>query len=387
MRIFSEAFRIFFLAASLFGAAVMLLWLGTGVYGEGALAAAAVPASQWHAHEMIFGYGAAAIGGFFLTAVPNWTGGEPARAGFIAAVFAVWGAGRLALWPTGIVGPFAAMAIDLAFVPMLAVQVVVQLMRTPKPQNVVLLSMLAALWIGNLLIHLEWCGFMGDTAAAGLAGGLMSLVGLIGVLGGRITPAFTRNAMKRAGVPEARWPITSEGVNRVTVACSLALPWVVMLVPDILSAVVALLAGGLHVARLSRWRCLWTRGQPILWSLHLAMGFLAIGLLLWGLANLGVGTELAAVHVLGIGCIGGMTLAVMSRAVLGHTGRPLVAPGLVVWAYTAMAGAALVRWGGQTILAAQYAPTLVISGGLWVVSMMLFAGAIAPMVMAPRVDS
>ncbi|MCH2068153.1 MAG: NnrS family protein [Shimia sp.] len=385
-RLFSEGFRIFFLAAGVFGAGSGILWTLPLAAGGAGMDALSMAPSQWHAHEMIFGYGAAAIGGFFLTAVPNWTGTKGARVGYIAGVFALWLIGRTALWPLGVVSPMTAMVADLLFIPVLAWKIFSQLLKRPKPQNMVLLTMLVALWVSNLLMHLEWTDLTDDTARQGLLGGLMTLVGLIGVLGGRVTPAFTRNAMKRVAVPEVDWPHTPELLNKAAIATSLVLPWAAMSGVDVLLATVALIAGAVHLARLSGWKSLWTAGQPILWSLHIGMAFLALGLILWGLAGFGIGQEVAAIHVLGIGCVGGMTLAVMSRAALGHTGRTLIAPGPVAWAYGVMACAALIRWVGQSVLMAVYDFTLMLSGGLWVAAMVLFLIAIYPMVIAPRVD-
>ncbi len=385
-RVFSEGFRIFFLAAGIFGAVAGLIWTLSVVTGGAGMDAAPMAPSHWHAHEMIFGYGAAAIGGFFLTAVPNWTGAKGAPARFVAAVFALWLIGRIALWPLGVVPLGVAMVADLLFVPVLAAKILSQLLKRPKPQNMVLLSMLVALWVSNLLVHLEWIGVTDFSATQGLFGGLMALVGLIGVLGGRVTPAFTRNAMKRAGMPESGWPDTPDALNKASMVTSLALPWAAMSGIAWLSAGVALLAGGVQLVRLSGWKSMWTAGQPILWSLHIGMAFLALGLLLWGLAGFGIGPELAAIHVLGIGCVGGMTLAVMSRATLGHTGRALIAPTPVIWAYGLMATAALMRWAGQSFLVAVYDFTLLMTGGLWVGALALFVIAIWPMVVTPRVD-
>lgn len=386
LRVFSEGFRIFFLAAGVFGAGAGILWTLSLAAGGAGMEALPMAPSQWHAHEMIFGYGAAAIGGFFLTAVPNWTGTKGARVGYIAGVFALWLIGRIALWPLGVVPPMTAMVADLLFIPVLAWKILNQLLKRPKPQNMVLLSMLVALWVSNLLMHLEWTGLTDDTARQGMLGGLMTLVGLIGVLGGRVTPAFTRNAMKRVGVAEADWPHTPDALNKASMVTSLALPWAAMSGVDVLLAAVALIAGAVQLARLAGWKSFWTAGQPILWSLHIGMAFLALGLILWGLAGFGIGQELAAIHVLGIGCVGGMTLAVMSRAALGHTGRALIAPGPVAWAYGVMACAALMRWVGQSVLMAVYDFTLMLSGGLWVAALVLFLIAIYPMVIAPRVD-
>ncbi len=385
-RLFSEGFRIFFLAAGLFALAVGGMWTLWLMSDVPRLDQLAMSAQTWHAHEMIFGYGTAAIGGFFLTAVPNWTNTPSAKAVFIASVFGLWLVGRVAVWLSGALPAEWVMGLDLLFVPVLAAKVLAQLLKRPKPQNMVFLSMLAALWAGNLMTHLEWIGVTDNSAALGLRVGLVTLACFIAVLGGRVTPAFTKNAMKRADVPEQDWPKSIAVLDRATMVLALALPWCVASGVQALAAGVAVAVGLLQMARLAGWRTRWTVGQPILWSLHIGMGFLALGLLMWGLSGLGIGSEVAGLHVLGIGCVGAMTLAVMSRAVLGHTGRALVAPRFVVWSYGAIAASALVRLAGQTVLTSAYELSLMLTGGLWVLAFGLFLIGMAPMLVAPRVS-
>lgn len=387
-RVFSEGFRSFFLAAGLYGIFTGLVWLiWLAVHAAGGmmeLPSQAVAPHQWHAHEMIFGYASAAIGGFFLTAVPNWTGTPGARSLFIALVTGLWLAGRLAVWNSAHLPAWGVAVIDLAFVPLLASKILSQLLKRPKPQNMVFLSFLVALWVGNLLVHLDWIG-VSDTLDSGLRMGILTLCGLIAVLGGRITPAFTRNAMKRAGLDESRWPVSVPALDKATMVLALPLPWL-MAVSASLAAPVALLLGLVQVARLSRWRGIWTLSQPILWSLHVGLALLALGLVLWALAQWGLGSDVAAVHMLGIGCVGTMTLAVMSRAALGHTGRDLVAPAPVALAYGLMALAALARWAGSSLSGDWYWPAMLGTAILWVLAFVLFLVALAPVLTGPRAD-
>ena len=388
-RVFSEGFRIFFLSAGLFGVFSMLVWivwLGVHYLGGMVTEMPFAPAPhQWHAHEMIFGYTGAALGGFLLTAVPNWTGTAAARHIFVATAAGIWILGRLAIWYSAAL-PLALVAVlDLAFLPILAAKIASQLVKRPKPQNMMFLLFLTLIWIANLLVHLEWMGATDESLDTGLRTGLLGLCSMIAVLGGRVTPAFTRNAMKRAELPEAAWPVSQPIAERGGLALALALPVAVLFgLTDVALGTLAILAGLFQAGRLSGWRIRWTLDKPILLALHLSMLMLAAGLLLWGLSLLGIGSEVAALHVLGIGAVGGMTLAVMSRAVFGHTGRPLVAPSPLAIGYLLVAAAAIIRWLGSELSGDWYFPAVLISGGMWVLAFTLYIIAIWPAVTAPR---
>lgn len=384
-RLTSEGFRIFFFSAALYGlfvGVIWLLWVGAMALGT----AMELPGlghlpQQWHAHEMIFGYSLAAVGGFFLTAVPNWTNTPGARHGFVLAVAALWLVGRLALWFAGALDPVLVMVLDQLFVPVLAAKILAQLIKRPKPQNMVFLGFLSALWVANLLVHLEWVGLTG-TLDSGLRMGLLALVGMIAVLGGRVTPAFTRNAMKREALDEATWPNSPEILNKVVMILALALPWSAVWMP--LAGLVALLLAGAQAARQWNWFTPWMLRQPILWSLHLGMAFMALGLALWGAAQFGFGDELMALHLLGIGCVTGMTVAVMSRASLGHTGRALIAPRPVAIAYGLLAVSALMRGFGPGLWSAGYFQVMVLAALAWCLSFLLLIYALTPILSSPK---
>ncbi|WP_421848953.1 NnrS family protein [Oricola sp.] len=389
-RLFGDGFRLFFLAAGVFGMLSALYWEGwLGVHAFGGMVTAhafAHPPSVWHAHEMVFGYAGAALGGFFLTAVPSWTGARAARHDFIGLAATLWLAGRIAVWMSASIPAFAVAAIDLAFLPVLAAKILTQLLRRPKPQNMMFLALLTLLWLSNLAVHADWTGLGGPGAETGLRAGLLSVCAIIAVLGGRITPAFTRNAMNRAGLvsrlPESRRPFDGAGV-----ALAILVPLAVLAgFADHWAGVLALLCGAAQLARLSGWRSAWTLGKPILWSMHVAFAMLAIGYVLLGIAWLGFGSEIAALHILGIGAVGGMTLAVMSRAILGHTGRPLVAPAPIVVAYGCMALAAIARWIGSSAAIEHYFAAMLVSGAFWIAAMTIFVLAMLPAILGPKLS-
>lgn len=389
--LFSAGMRVFFLAAGIYAVLAMAVWeawlAAFALGGESPSLPFAPPPQLWHAHEMIFGYACAVLGGFFLTAVPSWTGEKSARAAALTLLAALWLAGRLAVWFSGGLDPWLVAALDLGFLPLLALKIGLQLFRRPKPQNVMFLGLIALLWTGNLLVHLDWTGVAPGLAGRGLRMGLMTVAATIAIIGGRVIPAFTRNAMLRdgreTGLPESRiW------AERAGIASAVLLPACIGLgLPVSALALVALAAGLVQALRLAGWRGAWTLGQPILWSLHLAFAMLALGYLALAAAWAGLTGETGALHVTGIGAVGGMTLAMMTRAALGHTGRPLIAARPIAWAYGLVALAAVLR-----SLGAEAAPgwadwAILISGALWLLAFTLFLAHYWPILTGPRRDA
>ncbi|MEX3007849.1 NnrS family protein [Hoeflea sp. TYP-13] len=386
--LFGEGFRIFFLAAGLFAVFSVTLWEGwLGIHATGGLVTSmpfAPPPHLWHAHEMIFGYASAALGGFFLTAVPNWTGAKASRHTFILAVSSLWLAGRLVIWWSGHIDPVLVAVIDLAFLPVLAAKIATQLIKRPKPQNMMFLALLTIIWSGNLLVHLEWTGAINNGVWPGLRLGLLGITAIIAVIGGRVTPAFTRNAMTRSGVethlPRSRRPLEIAGIGS-----AILLPLLVAFDPsDTVIGVVAIIAGVAQALRLSGWRTAWCLKQPILWSLHLGFAMLAAGYFALGLAYLGLTSEIAALHILGIGAVGGMTLAVMSRAILGHAGLPLVASRPIAVAYGLVCAAAILRASGSMAGLDWYNVATLSSGALWIAAFATFVAVFFPILVTPK---
>jgi uncharacterized protein involved in response to NO len=388
--VFSQGMRIFFLAAGAYAVLAIAVWTGWlagfAFRGEADPLPFAPPPNLWHAHEMVFGYACAVLGGFFLTAVPSWTGEKSVRGAFLGLLAALWLAGRLAVWLSGGLDPILVAAADLAFLPVLAGKIALQLIRRPKPQNLMLVGLIALLWSGNLTMHLDWTGAWPGAAGTGLRVGLLTVCAMISVIGGRVIPAFTRNAMLRVGrehgLPRSRGPAEMAGI-----ATAILLPVTVALgLPAPATAVAALAAGAAQAVRLASWRGGWTRGQPILWSLHLAFAMLASGYLALAAALAGWLSEIGALHLLGIGAIGGMTMAMMTRAALGHTNRPLVAARPVALAYGLIAGAAALRFLGAEASPGWNGWSVLLSGGMWVLAFSIFVAVYSPILTSPRCE-
>jgi len=381
-RLVGEGWRVFFLAAGVQAVAAVAAWLAW-LAGVGEPFRAAMPPMLWHGHEMVFGLPAAAFAGFFLTAVPNWTGAKAARHGFIAGAATLWLAGRIAIWLSGALPAGLVAVLDLGFLPLLGAKVATQLVRRPKPQNLMFLGLLALVWAGNLMMHLEWLG-LAATADRGLRLGLLGTAAVIAVLGGRVTPAFTRNALVRVGridrLPMSRPRLDASGIA-MAFAAALAL---LAAAPQPLAGALALAAGLLQAARLAGWRTGQVLGDPLVWALHLGWGMLALGYGLIGLAWLGIGSEVGALHVMGIGAVGGMILAVASRATLGHSGRALAAPGAVALAYGLLPLAAALRYAAATLAAGWYLAATLGAGALWCLACPLYLVVLWPAFWGPR---
>ncbi|WP_417711234.1 NnrS family protein [Roseibium aggregatum] len=386
--VLTAGFRFFFLSAGIFSVFAMLAWtVWLGVHAAGGTFVS-TPMSMaphlWHAHEMVFGYTAAVIAGFFVTAVPNWTGTKETGSLFVIASGTVWLAGRFAIWFSNSIDPVIVAAVDLAFVPVLSTAVLGRLARKSQARNMVFLALLTALLTGNLMMHLEWIGWTDDTAQAGVRMGIFTSTAMIAIIGGRVVPAFTRNALLRAGhrgsLPVSRVWLDRAGILLVLLAALAFLPFV----PEVLRGGLCLAAGLVTLLRLAGWQGWAALGEPILWILHAAYLLLGAGYLVYGVTLLtGEYSETAALHLLAAGAIGSMTLAMMTRASLGHAGLPLKVSRPIVIAYVLLIAAALVRSFGLTALG--YFETMLLSGSLWILAFGIYVWVYFPILTTPRI--
>jgi len=384
----TAGFRFFFFSAALCSLLTMAAWM-TWVLIHATSGAVLEPTIDmaphfWHGHEMIFGYAVAVIAGFFLTAVPSWTGEREARWVFVAIVAGIWFAGRAGVWFSAWTDPWAVAAVDLAFLPFLSFRIARNLVRRPKPQNVALLAILALIFCGNLLVHLEWTGVTDDTAERGLWLALFAICSLIAVIGGRVTPAFTRNVLLRRG-NDQKLPVSRRLFDRAGVACAVLIgPAFAVDTPEWLLGMLAAVAALANAARLLGWRSRASLSEPILWALHLGFFLLVLGYALLALAWLaGWPGPIAAMHGLAIGAVGTMTLAIMTRAALGHSGRALKVRPAIAFAYLLIPAAMAVRVVGPSILPGLYNETILLSGALWLGAFAIYLAVYWPVLTGP----
>ncbi|OOY29489.1 short-chain dehydrogenase [Thioclava sp. L04-15] len=395
-RLFGEGFRVFFLAAGIWALVSILVWgLYLGIHAAGGMLwdlPFTMAPHLWHGHEMIFGYGTAAMAGFFLTAVPNWTGAQAARHAFIASAAALWLAGRAAVWYSAALPDWLVAAICLGFLPILGAKLAMQLVKRPKPQNMMFLGLITLLWLGEWRVQLDWMGLPWGDAEAGLRGGLYALVAMIAVLGGRVTPAFTRNAIIRESLEahghepaETALPEKRAHLEKLAIIAAIATAIGALAgLPDFIEGTVMLVFGLAQMTRMIGWKSGFAMTRPILAALHLAMALTGLGALLGGLALLGFGSEIGALHVTAIGGVGGMTLAMMSRATLGHTGRPLIAPYGIALSYALLPLAAALRWVASAFPAEFYFTGVLGSALVWTFAFALYLAALWPAFWLPR---
>ncbi len=386
---FSYGFRPFFLFAGAYAVIAVGGWIYVlhGIYeggGAGPFPHGAIAPHLWHAHEMIFGYAGAAIAGFFLTAVPSWTGREPVRGPLLGGLALAWLAGRAAMWSAAALPAGTVAVFDLLFAPFLGVLVIRALAGGWSRRNAIFLPVFAGLIVANVLFHLDAMGIAPGQASRGLLLGLDCVLFLIVVIGGRVVPAFTTNALRRRG--ETALPVSRPPVEIAALASVAALLVADLVQPDgLVTGAIAALAALVHAVRLAGWRGHRTLADPIVWVLHLGYAWLVAGLALKALAILGGGLPVtAAGHALTIGAVGTMTLAVMTRAALGHTGRTLRAPAPIVLAYLLVSASALARVAGPAFWPETH-EWIGASAILWLVAFALFTAVFAPILTRARV--
>lgn len=376
--LFSFGFRPFFLFGGAWACLSMLLWIAS-LSGVLALPTRFDPVS-WHAHEFLFGYLGSVLAGFLLTAVPNWTGRLPIVGWPLAALFALWAVGRVAVMVSGVLPPGIAATLDLGFPIVLGAMILREIVAGKNWRNLIVLGLLAAFTLANAIFHLENARGAYAAQGYGLRLGLATAIMMIGVIGGRIIPSFTRNWLARTDNP-ARPAPPMQKFDKVALLISAAalLLWVIR--PDAMVTGVALLVmGTLHAVRLARWSGQHTIGEPLVWVLHVAYAFVPLGALaLGGALVVGQIGAPVAQHLWMAGAIGLMTLAVMTRATLGHTGRDLTATPATVAIYLAHIGAVLAR-----LLIPALPWMTQVSGLLWFAAFAGFVLVYGPLLIRPR---
>ena len=372
-------FRPFFLLAGIHAVLAIPVWLFL-LQGVASFVSP-IPPLAWHAHQMLFGFISAAVAGFLLTAVPSWTASRGYAGAPLLGLTLIWIAGRLVTtFPLGFTALTVAF-VDLAFIPVLVLTILPSLIRSGNKRNLVFIGMLAALFAANLHFHLA-----GATKVDPLQLGVNVILLMVAMVGGRILPAFTSSGLKQRGIDIRirRYP----PLDIAALMAILAVLIVDIFFPGtIFAAIAATVAAALLALRLARWQGHRTLHEPIIWVLHVAYAWLPIGLALKAAWLFGAPIpDTSWLHALTTGAFSTMILAVMSRAALGHTGRELVAPGLIVIAYYAIGVATLMRVFGPMLLADAWRFWMIGSGSLWSLAFFLFVLVYTPILCSPRVD-
>ncbi|WP_027525200.1 NnrS family protein [Bradyrhizobium sp. Ec3.3] len=334
----AHSFRPFFLLAAIQAAVSILVWLPL-FYGELSLSSAFAP-RDWHVHEMLYGFLPAVITGFLFTAIPNWTGRLPIQGTPLAALVIVWLAGRIAVTCSAGLGWAVALAVDAAFLALVVAAALREIAAGKNWRNLPVVLLVALLLAGNVAFHLE--AHIAGAADYSIRIGISVVVLLLQLIGGRIIPSFTRNWLVkmnpgRLPVPFGRFDGGVIALSALALVCWIASPL------SALTGVAMALAGVLHIVRLARWAGDRTTGERLLLVLHIGYAFVPLGFLLHAAAAFGALPPSAGIHAWMAGAAGTMTLAVMTRATLGHTGQALTASVATQAIYAAIVVAALAR--------------------------------------------
>lgn len=376
--LFSLGFRPFFAAAAVSAVLLIISWLA--IWTGGIWASSYYGVIGWHSHEMLFGYAAAVIAGFLLTAVRNWTGEKTPTGVWLALLAALWLGGRLApIFDNLLPGPVIAM-IDLAFLPALAMAILPPLWQGKQKINLVFVPLLFAMFVANLLIHLQCLG-LSETATNGIDMMLYLVLFLIALIGGRVIPFFSNAVIPGYSASVRGWVEKSSfiGFSLLPLLQLTGMPpQVTGLVASALALLQLVRVGGWYHNRV--WR------TPILWVLYTGMFWIIVGLLLTGFSSFGLLPATLSKHTLTIGGIGVLTLGMMARVSLGHTGRRLQPARTVEIAFVVLNLGVLCRVFGPLLNGNNYIFWVHLSGGLWTISFLIFSVFYLPMLFKPRVD-
>jgi uncharacterized protein involved in response to NO len=380
--VLAKGFRIFFLAAGLAGAGLMAVWLAL-LFGF--LPTPQLPGGPaWHGHEMVFGFAFAVVSGFLLTAVYNWVG-RPHLCGWrLGGLVFLWLMGRGAMAAYSLLPPWLAALCDLSFLPVLVLVLTPPLLRARKWENVGFMGLLLLAALDNAAFHLDALGVadLGGTTRI-LTGAVEILVVFVAILSGRIMVMFTENGVRGLKTRSFKW------VERLVLPVTLLFVLADLLPIDMaggrVAAACAFAATLVHGVRLVGWQSHRTLKVPLVWVLHLGYLGLIAALLLKGLANLGLAPATAALHGFTVAALGPVTLGMMARIGLGHTGRLIRAPALMPLAFALIWLAGIVRIAAA--LSDQLHDALLLAAGVgWTLAFVLFLIRYLPILTQPRVD-
>lgn len=376
---FQGAYRLLFAGGAFWAAFVVTVWIGA-FSGRWTLPTAMDPLI-WHQHEMLFGYLGAVIGGFLSAAIPNWTG-RPTMTGWrVAIVIGLWFAARLAIFFSASVPPLIGATFDVGYLLILVFYAAHEILVSGN-RNVPIVVVLLLFAVACVLDHARVMG-ANIEPALGMRMGFALILLMITIIGGRIIPTFTRNWLVRQGQANDL-PAMPSGFDKIAIGTTaLALAGWLADPVSVIGAGLLILAGGIQAIRLARWAGLKTFRDPLVFVLHLSFAWLPLGLFLLGCARFNSNLPVSsAVHALAAGAMGAMTLAVMTRATRGHTGRPLRADRVTIAIYVLVHLGALLRVIAP-LLPVDYTFVITVAGGFWGTAFLLFLLVYGSMALRP----
>lgn len=377
--LFRLGFRPFFLFGpifSIFALGYFILWMSGTIHAW----PSAWDALAWHRHEMLFGYAGAIIAGFLLTAVPNWTGHPTPKGRALAATFGLWLAGRAALLFSSHFSSSLVMMVDCSFFIACASGVAPALIRSKNKRNYFFIVLLLGLCVSNILTHV-YRNEGAELSVLGIRIALAIIIMIMVIIGGRVIPFFTERPL---GLSIPRKPAL-EKAALLTSAVALVLD--ATGVSDIMAGMACLAAALVNGWRLSGWHGLKTLKVPLLWVLHLGYGWIVVGFAIRGLELLGMDIPaIVATHAFTVGGIGALTLGMMARVSLGHSGRPLEIGKAMVVAFAAINLAAFCRVFGIWFFPSLIMRFLEFSSALWLIAFGIYVVIYAPILLRPRLD-
>ena len=377
--LFALGFRAFFILAGL--AALILLVFSNALFNGTLMLGYYFPNSYWHAHEMLLGYAVAVISGFLLTAVKNWAGRPTVAGDQLAGLCLLWLYGRILPFYAGTLPDTLIALADFAFLPALAYQIAKPLIEVRQYRNMFFIGLLLLLAIGNGLIHLEMLGFQKNSAATGIQLVVATIIILILIIAGRVFPFFTERGIP--GTLIIRTPL----LDNLSIASAIIVFSLQLLgISGALLALSALVAAALNAARLFGWYVQRIWYVPLLWVLYIGYGWIILGFVLTVLSAYSLVMPSLALHAFTLGGIGVLTLGMMARVSLGHTGRSLKASNAIANAFILINAAALFRVLLPIAMPVWYGTLVYLSTLFWLAAFSLFVFVYIPLLTRARID-
>lgn len=378
--LFSLGFRPFFILAGLSAVFLMLLWnailhgkITTSLY---------YPGTYWHAHEMLIGYSVAVIAGFLLTAVRNWTGLETVTGEKLAGLCLLWLYGRLMPFYADVIPDGLIALVDIAFLPLLAYLLFRLVMAAKQDRNLIFIGILKLLALGNLLLHLQLLGITESTADTGILLMVATLVILILIVAGRVFPFFTERGL--LGFVAIR----NQQLDSLALAATFSVFCLQLLhINGIWLALTACTAAVLNGLRMSGWYTQRIWYVPLLWILYIGYGWIMLGFVLTALAAYNIVNQDLALHAFTLGGVGVLTLGMMARVALGHTGRALKVSNIIAITFVLLNLAAVFRILLPALLSSSSTLFIYSATLLWLAAFTLFMVVYLPILTQPRKDA